>query len=112
MFQNLLALQAVNLEHRETISVEGFYDVTDTLPTLEPSTTKAYRSGKLGQQSEIGALVDLEWPLCEEEFLIALEEKGWRVCLSISHYESSNILKTHQLEQIKACAKGDAEKTY
>ena len=115
MFQNLLALHAVDPAHQETISMEDIYDVTDTLatlPALDPTTTKAKRSGKLGQQSDLGALVDLEWPLCEEEFLIALEKKGWHVCFSISHDESSNILKTHQLEQIKACAKDDAEKTY
>ena len=91
--------------------MEDIYDVTDTLatfPALDPTITKAKRSGKLGQQSDLGALVDLEWPICEEEFFIALEEEGWRVCSSISHDETSNTLKAHQLEPIKTRAKYDA----
>ena len=55
--------------------------------------------------------MDLEWPLCEEEFFIVLEE-GWRVCSSISHDETSNTLKAHQLEPIKTRANYDAGKTY
>ena len=74
IFQNLLALHAVDPAHQETISMEDIYDVTDTLATLlalDPTTTKAKRSGILRQQSDLGALVDLEWLLCEEEFFIA-----------------------------------------
>ena len=114
MFQNLLALHAVDPAHQETISMEDIYDVTDTLatlPALDPTTTKAKRSGKLGQQSDLGALVDLEWPICEEEFFVALKE-GWCVCSSISHHETSNTLKAHQLEPIKTRTKYDAGKTY
>ena len=115
MFQNLLALHAVDPAHQETISMEDIYDVTDTVATLlalDLTTTKAKRSGKLGQQSDLGALVDLEWPLCEEEFFTALEEEGWRVCSSFSQDETSNTLKAHQLEPIKTRAKDDAGRTY
>ena len=115
MFQNLLALHAVDSAHQETISMDDIYKVTDTLATLtalDPITTKAKRSGKLGQQSDLGALVDLEWLLCEEEIFIALEEKSWHVCSSISHDETSNTLKAHQLEPIKTRANYDTGKTY
>ena len=65
-----------------------------------------------GKQSDVGAMVDLEWPPCEEEFIIALEEEGWCVCCFISFEETSNTLKAHQLQPIKTQAKDDTEKTY
>ena len=114
MFQNLLALHAVDVAYQATISVAGIYDITDTLASLQaidPLTAKAKRGGKLGQQSEIGALVDPEWPLCEKKFFIALEKKGWRVFSSVSHDEFSNTLKVHQFEPIKIHAKDDVRKT-
>ena len=113
MFQNLLALHAVDPAHQETISMEDIYDVTDTLatlPALDPTISKAKRSGKLGQQSNLRALVDLEWPLCQKEFFIAFEGEGWRVCSSISHNETSNTLIAHQLEPIKTHANYDTGK--
>ena len=65
-----------------------------------------------GKQSDVGAMMDLEWPPCEEEFIIALEEEGWCVCCGISFEETSNTFKAHQLQPIKTWAKDDAGKTY
>ena len=51
MFQNLLALHAVDVAYQATISVAGIYDITDTLASLQaidPLTAKAKRGGKLG----------------------------------------------------------------
>ena len=88
MFQNLLALHAVNVAYQETISVAGIYDITDTLASLQAIdllTAKAKRGGKLGQQSDIGALVDPEWPLCEKKILYSFRKKrlaSFFICLS------------------------------
>ena len=57
-------------------------------------------------------MADLEWPPSEEEFIIFLEEKGWRRCSAIVFDEQSNTIKAHQLEPIKTRAKDDAGKTY
>ena len=116
MFQNLLDLHAVDPAHQGTILVEDIYEVTNilaTLPALDVSSTKTRKRTSLGQtQSDVGAMVDLEWPPCEEEFIIALEEEGWSVCCVISFDETSNSLKAHQLQPIKTRAKDDAGKTY
>ena len=55
-------------------------------------------------------MTDLEWPPSEEEFIVSLEEGGWRLCSAID--EKSNSIKAHQLEPIKTCAKDDTGKTY
>ena len=114
MFQNLLALHAVDPANQDSISVEDIYEVTDALASL-PSldVTKPSKKNKPTEaQSTSKPLEDLEWPPAEEEFIIALEEDGWQVGSIISHDEASNTIKAHLLEPIKTRAKDDFEKTY
>ena len=54
----------------------------------------------------------MEWPPQEEEFVVALETDGWRVCCVISFDTASNTIIAHQLEPIKTRAKDDHGKTY
>ena len=57
-------------------------------------------------------MTDLEWPPSEEEFIVSLEEGGWRLCSAIAYDEKSNSIKAHLLEPIKTHAKDDTGKTY
>ena len=54
----------------------------------------------------------MQWTPSEEEFIVALEENGWRIYSAISFDEASNTIKAHQLEPIKTRAKDDTGKTY
>ena len=54
----------------------------------------------------------MEWPPSEEEFVVALEEDGWRICSVITFDESSKTIRAHQLESIKTQAKDDYGRTY
>lgn len=108
MYQNQLALHAVNPANQVDI-----YEVTDalaSLPSLEPK--KRSKKQKKQIQGSDSLMADLEWPPSEEEFIIFLEEKGWRLCSAIVFDEQSNTIKAHQLEPIKTRAKDDAGKTY
>ena len=114
MFQNLLALHAVDPANQDSISVEDIYDVTDALashPCFD--VTKPSRKSKQTEaQPASQPMEDLEWPPSEEEFIVALEEDGWQVCSVIAHDEASNTIKAHLLEPIKTRAKDDFGKTY
>ena len=75
MYQNLLALHAVDPANQETISVEDIYEVTDalaSLPSLEPKKPSKKQTKKVQEKS--GMMTDLEWPPSEEEFIVSLEE--------------------------------------
>ena len=113
MYQNLLALHAVNPANQETVSVEDIYEVTDALaplPSLEPK--KRSKKQKKQIQGSDSLMANLQWPPSEKEFIISLEEGGWRFCSAIVFNEQSNTIKAHQLEPIKTLAKDDAGKTY
>ena len=56
-------------------------------------------------------MTDLEWPPSEKDFIVSLEEGGWRLCSAIAYDEKPNSIKAHQLELIKTRAKDDAGKT-
>ena len=113
MYQNLLALHANDPANQETISVKDIYEVTNalaSLPSLEPIKPSKKQTKKVQEKS--GMMTDLEWPPSEEEFIVSLEEGGWRLCSAIAYDEKSNSIKAHQLEPIKTCAKDDTGKTY
>ena len=59
-------------------------------------------------QEKSGIITDLEWSPSEEEFIVSLEESGWRLCSAIAYDEKSNSIQ----EPIKTCAKDDTGKTY
>ena len=48
---------------------------------------------------------NLKWPLPEEEFLVALEDDGWRICSVVSFDDAKNTIKA-QLLFIFTWAKG------
>ena len=54
----------------------------------------------------------MEQPPQQEEFVIALETDGWRICCVISFDTASNTITAHLLEPIKTQAKDDHGKTY
>ena len=114
MYQNLLALHAVDTANQEIISVEDIYEVTDVLASL-PSLDTTHSSKKTTRPPPVASeepFADLQWPPSDEEFIIALEEQEWCVCSVISFDEASNTIKAHQLQPIKTRAKDDAGKTY
>ena len=113
MFQNLMALHAVDPANQESISVEDIYEVTDALASL-PSLHRPKASRKKQSSAQVGqeSLADLEWPPQEEEFVVALEADGWRICCVISYDEAHKTITAHQLEPIKTRAKDDYGKTY
>ena len=105
MYQNLLALRAVNPANQVVI-----YEVTDalaSLPFLEPK--KRSKKQKKQMQGSDSLMADFEWPPSKEEFIIFQEEKCWRLCSAIVFNEQSNTIKAHQLEPIKTRAKDDVE---
>ena len=55
---------------------------------------------------------DLKWPPTDEDFLVALEEDGWRICSVVLFDDNSNTIKAHQLDPISTRAKDDTGKTY
>ena len=114
MFQNLLALHAVDPDNQDSISVEDIYKVTDYLAALPSlvTTRPTRRTKKKTADSSTEPLADLEWPPAEEEFIVALEDDGWCIGSVISFDEASNIIKVHLLEPIKTRAKDDTGKTY
>ena len=82
MFQNLMALHAVDPTNQEFISVEDIYEVTDvlaSLPSLHRHKANKKRQPQLAEVAQ-ETLADLEWPPQEEEFVVALEADGWRIC--------------------------------
>ena len=97
MYQNLLALHAVESAHQEDISVEDIYEVAESLASLP-----ALHTQKLKRQSWQPAVeakedtADLKWPPTDEDFLVALEEDGWRICSIVSFDNNSNTIKAHQ----------------
>ena len=98
MFQNLMALHAVDPANQESISVEDMYEVTDALASLPSlhcpkASRKKQSSAQVGQES----LADLEWPPQEEEFVVALEADGWLICCVISYDEAHKTITAHQL---------------
>ena len=109
MYQNLLALHAVNPANQETVSVKDIYEVTDGWPHYLLLSPKSVKKTIQGPDS---LMAYLEWPPFEEEFIMSLEEGAWRLCSAIVFDEQSKTIKAHQLEPIKTCAKDDAEKTY
>ena len=114
MYQNLLALHAVDTANQEIISVEDIYEVTNVLASL-PSLDTTHSSKKTTRPPPVASeepFADLQWPPSDEEFIIALEEQEWCVCSVISFDEASNTIKAHQLQPIKTWAKDDAGKTY
>ena len=114
MFQNLMALHAVDPTNQEFISVEDIYEVTDVLASLPSLHRPKANKKRQPQSAEVAqeTLADLEWPPQEEEFVVALEADGWRICCVISFDETSNTIIAHQLEPIKTPAKDDYGKTY
>ena len=114
MFQNLMALHAVDPTNQEFISVEDIYEVTDVLASLASLHRPKANKKRQPQSAEVAqeTLADLEWPPQEEEFVVALEADGWRICCVISFDETSNTIIAHQLEPIKTRAKDDYGKTY
>ena len=112
MYQNLLALHAVDLTNQETIFVEDIYEVVESLASLPSlSTSKRQRQAEHSTQEPNEPMAYFEWPPSEEEFFVALEEHGWRICTIVSHNEASDTIKAHQLEPIKTRAKDDFGKT-
>lgn len=114
MYQNLLALHAVDPTNQESISVEDIYEVTDALASLPSFTAakKRQRQAKTSSQEASEPMADFEWPPSEEEFFVALEEPGWRICSVISHDVTSDTITAYQLDPIKTRAKDDFGKTY
>ena len=114
MFQNLMALHAVDPTNQEFISVEDIYEVTDVLASLASLHRPKANKKRQPQSAEVAqeTLADLEWPPQEEEFVVALEADGWRICCVISFDETSNTIIAHQLEPIKTRAKDNYGKTY
>ena len=95
--------------------MEDIYDVTDalaSLPSLHATNTRRKNHHQAQSAESQETLADLEWPPSEEEFIVALEEDGWRNCSVISFDESSNTIRAHQLEPIKTRAKDDYGRTY
>ena len=94
MFQNLLALHAVDPSNQETITVEDIYEVTDSLSMLPLMTgSKKPRSkSNTFQQASAETVRDFEWPPHEEEFVITLEENGWNLGSVVTYEESSDTI--------------------
>ena len=99
MFQSLMALHAVDPTNQEFISVEDIYEVTDVLASLASLHRPKANKKRQPQSAEVAqeTLADLEWPPQAEEFVVALEADGWRICCVISFDETSNTIIAHQL---------------
>ena len=114
MFQNLLALHAVDPSNQETITVEDIYEVTDSLSMLPLMTglKKPRSKSNTSQQASAETVRDFEWPPHEEEFVITLEENGWNLGSVVTYEESSDTIQVQILETIKTRAKDDDGKVY
>ena len=112
MYQNLLSLHAVDANNQESISVEEIYEITDSLTTLSlAGHTK--RSRASSQSTTIPeTMADLQWPPQEDEFVITLEEDGWKLGSVQSYSEKNDTILVQSLESLKTRAKDDKGKTY
>ena len=112
MYQNLLALHAVESAHQEDISVEDIYEVAESLAFLPAlHTQKSKRQNRPPAEKPNEAPADLKQPPTEDDFLVALEE-GWRICSVVSFDNISNTIKAHQLDSISTRAKDDTGRRY
>ena len=112
MYQNLLSLHAVDANNQESISVEEIYEITDSLTTLSlAGHTKRSRASSQSTTTP-ETMADLQWPPQEDEFVITLEEDGWKLGSVQSYSEKNDTILVQSLESLKTRAKDDKGKTY
>ena len=54
----------------------------------------------------------LKWPLPEDDFLVTLEDDGWKICFVVSFDDARNTIEVHQLLSISTRVKDNTGKTY
>lgn len=106
MFQNLLALHAVDESNQESVSVEDIYDITESLTLPVKKQTK--KSASIQEPT----VADLEWPPQEEEFVITLDEDEWNLGSVQAYLQESDELQVQLLTTMRTRAKDDCGKIY
>ena len=106
MFQNLLALHAVDESNQESVSVEDIYDITESLTLPVKKQTK--KSASIQEPT----VADLEWPPQEEEFVITLDEDEWNLGSVQAYLQESDEVQVQLLTTMRTRAKDDCGKIY
>lgn len=107
MFQNLLALHAVEESNQESVSVEDIYNITESL-TLPVRKQKTKQSVSAQEPS----VADLEWPPQEEEFVITLDEDDWNLGSVQEYKQESDEIHVQLLATMHTRARDDCGKIY
>ena len=107
MFQNLLALHAVEESNQESVSVEDIYNITESL-TLPVRKQRTKQSVSAHEPS----VADLEWPPQEEEFVITLDEDDWNLGSVQAYKQESDEIHVQLLATMHTRAKDDCGKIY
>ena len=112
MYQNLIALHAVEESNQTELSMEDIYAVTDSLTSM-PLQKRGTKRKSIPTASIPDVSTDvLQWPPPEEEFVVTLEETGWSLGSVQSYNNLSQTILVQNMLPLKTKAKDDVGKTY
>ena len=110
MYQNLLALHAVKSGRYLRGGYRWSWRITFFSPSSSKSKIKEKNPSPAVEPNEAPA--NLKWTLPEDDFLVTLEDDGWRICFVVSFDDARNTIEVYELLSISTRAKGDTGKTY
>ena len=107
MYENLLALHAVDPTNQEVITVEDIYVASESAGVQSANKPAKRSKAPLGEP-----LGDFIWPMEEEDFVIILQEDGWSLGSVQSYNQLHDHISVQALSTLKTKAKDYKGKTY
>ena len=107
MYENLLALHAVDPTNQEVITVEDIYVASESDGVQSANKPTKQSKAPLGEP-----LGDFIWPMEEEDFVITLQEDGWSLGSVQSYNQQHDHISVQALSTLKTKAKDDKGKIY
>ena len=100
MYENLLALHAVDPTNQEVITVEDIYVASESAGVQSANKPAKRSKAPLGEP-----LGDFIWPMEEEDFVIILQEDRWSLGSVQSYNQLHDHISVQALSTLKTKAK-------